>query len=288
MQPVFSLSYLTCLDQPPPSAIAVAAAAGYSLVGLRLLPAGPGGIAHRLMDDPAGLANTLAALRDTGVSVFDLEMIRLGADFSVEPYRAFLETGARLGARAVLVAGDDSDEGRLIDSFGALCEASAPYGLSAELEFMPQTQVRDVRSALRVLTGAGQANAGIIVDALHFQRSRSSIDDALAIPAHWLTYLQICDAPAEIPATIAALNYTARHERLLPGEGGIDLVGLFAKLPRDLPISVEVPNDQRAAAAGAIGWARQALAAARAVLAAAWADAEVASNPAPSRAKRLP
>jgi len=286
MQPVFSLSYLSCLDQPPPRAIAVAAEAGYSHVGLRLLPAAPGGVAHRLMDDPAGLADTLAALCDTGIRVFDLEMIRLGADFAVEPYRAFLETGARLGARAVLVAGDDRDEGRLTDSFSTLCEASAPYGLSAELEFMPQTQVRDVRSALRVLTGAGQANAGIIVDALHFQRSRSSIDDALAIPAHWLTYLQICDAAAEIPESIEALNYTARHERLLPGEGGIDLVGLFAKLPRDLPISVEVPNDRRAAAAGATGWARQALAAARAVLAAAWADAEVAPDPAPTGAKR--
>ena len=174
MSTIYSLSYLTCLDQPPPRAIQVAAATGYQCVGLRLLPASPGGIAHRLMDDPHGLSETLAAMRDTGVRVFDLEIIRLDRDFSPEAYLRFFETGAKLSARSVLVAGDDDDESRLTDSFARACEAAAPFGLSVDLEFMPQTKVPDVRAALRVLEKAGQSNSAIIVDALHFARSRSS------------------------------------------------------------------------------------------------------------------
>ena len=64
MQPLFSLSFLTCLDAPPPAAIRTAAETGYDAIGLRLLPAMQGGIAFRLMDDAPLLRETLDALRD--------------------------------------------------------------------------------------------------------------------------------------------------------------------------------------------------------------------------------
>ena len=60
--------------------------------------------------------------------------------------------------------------------------------------------------------------------------------------------------------------HTARCERLMPGEGGIDLQGLFAALPRDLPVSVEVVHLDRMAQAGQAEWARQSLAISRALL----------------------
>jgi hypothetical protein len=60
--------------------------------------------------------------------------------------------------------------------------------------------------------------------------------------------------------------HTARCERLLPDEGVIDLRGLFASLPADLPVSVEVPNHLRARPVGDLAWSGQALAASRAVL----------------------
>jgi len=266
MPRTYSLAYLTQLDLPPARAVAIAARTGYAFVGLRLLPAAPGGVAHPLMDDPAGLADTLAAVADSGVGVFDLELIRLGPAFRAADYGSFFEVGARLGARAILVAGDDPDAGRLTASFAALCEACAPFGLSADLEFMPWTSVPDASTALRVVTAAGQPNGGILVDALHVARSRSSLADVAAIPRERLHYAQICDAPAAVPDTVEGLIRTARSARLLPGEGGIDLAGLFATLPPDLPVSVEVPNDARAPALGPEAWARQALAAARAVL----------------------
>jgi sugar phosphate isomerase/epimerase len=34
----------------------------------------------------------------------------------------------------------------------------------------------------------------------------------------------------------------ARGDRLFPGEGGLDLRGLLAALPHDLPMSLEIPH----------------------------------------------
>ena len=51
------------------------------------------------------------------------------------------------------------------------------------------------------VTQAEQPNAGVLVDALHFDRSRSSIDELARVPAHRLHYWQICDGPAERPAS---------------------------------------------------------------------------------------
>ncbi|MBV8912754.1 MAG: sugar phosphate isomerase/epimerase, partial [Acetobacteraceae bacterium] len=186
---------------------------------------------------------------------------------------------ARLGARSILVASDDPDEARMTASFAAFCETASPYGLSADLEFMPQSQVHDARAALRIIEAAGQPNAAIIVDALHVSRSRTPLSDIAAIPRSRMNYGQICDGPAEIPQTLDGLNHAARRERLLPGEGAIDLVGLFATLPPDLPVSVEIPNEKQAPLLGAREWARRALEASKEVL--ARADARRAAPPHP-------
>ncbi len=261
MRPTYSLAHLTALALPPAELVAVAARTGYQHVGLRLAPAAPGGLAYPLMHDAPALADTRARLEDFGVGVFDLEIVRVGPGFRASDYLPLFEVGARLGAKAMLVAGDDADEARLAASFASLCEAAAPFGLSADLEFMPWTKVPDARTALRIVTAAAQANGGVLVDALHFARSATSLGDIAAIPRGLLHYAQICDAPAEVPTTVEGLIHAARCERLLPGDGGIDLAGLFATLPGDLPISVEIPSDTRVAALGAEEWARLALAA---------------------------
>jgi sugar phosphate isomerase/epimerase len=267
MQRQFSLSFLTCLDASPPQAIRTAAETGYDFVGLRLLPASAGGVAFALMNQPGLLAETVAALDTTGIGVFDVEIVRIGPNFSVEAFKPFLETSARLGARSILVAGDDPDESRMTACFVAFCEAAAPFGLSADLEFMPQSQVPDARAALRIIEAAGQPNAAIIVDALHVSRSRTVLDDIAAISPDRMNYAQICDGPAEIPQTLDGLNHAARRERLLPGQGAIDLIGLFTTLPPDLPVSVEIPNEKQAPAFGRHEWARRALEASKEVLA---------------------
>jgi sugar phosphate isomerase/epimerase len=264
--PTISLAYLTSVPLSPPDVIRLATDLGYDAVGLRALPAASGGDASPLIEDAALRAETRRALA-AGVPVFDVEIVRLGPDFSVETFRPFLDLCGELGARAILVAGDDPDEARLTASFSAFCEAAAPYGLTGDLEFMPWTKVPDARSALRIVTAAAQPNGRVLVDALHAGRSQTTLGDIAAIPASRLSYAQICDAPGEIPTTDEGLIHTARQARLLPGEGGIDLTGIFSQLPTDLPISVEIPHLERSAQLGVREWARQALAATRTALA---------------------
>jgi sugar phosphate isomerase/epimerase len=264
--PTYALAQLTALSCNPAQIIELAARTGYDQAGVRLLPVAPGAIAYPLMDDPALLRETLLRMDDTGVRIFDLELIRIGTGFNVERYLPFFEVGARLGAKAVLVAGDEPDRSRMVDHYAALCDAMLPFGLTADLEFMPWTAVRDLDSAWRIVNEADRQNGGILVDALHFDRSDSHFEQLGEIPAQWLHYAQICDGPAQRPTTHEGLIQAARSERLLPGEGDIDLVRLWKELPTQLPVSVEIPHDERVAQMGVEAWARAALVAAKRTL----------------------
>ncbi len=267
METAFSLAHLTILDQAPPAAIGVAACAGYRYAGLRLLPATPDGVAYPLMADAALLRDTLACMAATGVGVFDLEIVRLGPATDPRGFLPLFETGARLSARAVLVAGDDPDPARLCERFALLCDLGAPFGLSMDLEFMPWTTVPDLAAAVRIVGAAARPNGGILVDALHFDRSGSNPAELAALPRAWLHYVQLCDAPSGRPADTAAMIHTARAERMFPGEGGIDLDAILHPLPRDLPVSLEVPTATLARTLDPTARARRAREAAASVLA---------------------
>jgi sugar phosphate isomerase/epimerase len=63
------------------------------------------------------------------------------------------------------------------------------------------------------------------------------------------------------------LLFQARAERLMPGEGGLDLVGILGALPPDAPLSLEIPMIELARTVGAVERARRMRAAALALLA---------------------
>ena len=262
----FFIGPLTALALSPPQLMEAAARAGADGIGVRMLPAAPGGIAHRLMDHPARLRETLAAKAATGMRILDIEMVRIGPAFDLEAYQGFFETAAALGAAHVLVAGDDPDEARTAAAFARVCEALQPYGLSADFEFMPWTAVRDLAAAKRIVAAAAQANGGILVDALHFARAGCQLHELDDVPPGCLHYAQICDGPLRGPDTLEGLIHAARCERGLPGEGGLDLKGLFDRLPAQAPICIETPSDTRAPVLGWDEWLRQAVAASRQVL----------------------
>jgi len=241
--PDFSLSYLTAPKMHPSEVLRIAAKTGYKAIGIRILPAAPGGEYFPLIENPHELPGILNTMQETGISICDLEMIRLNADFDVDQLKGFFEVGAKLKAKHILVAGDDPDTSRLSDAYAKLCEACAPYGLTADLEFMPWTEIKSIKDAYKVIQRANNpSNAGIIIDSLHFARSDSDISDIAKIPNHLFHYAQICDASGTKPATDAELISDARTNRLLPGEGGIDLKSIFTSISPNMPISIEIPN----------------------------------------------
>jgi sugar phosphate isomerase/epimerase len=127
---------------------------------------------------------------------------------------------------------------RLADTFAKLCELAARHNLNANLEPMPWVDVSNATTAKRLLDAAGKDNAALLVDAIHFFRAGDRFDD---LRGTRLRYAQLCDAPAERPADMQEIIRQARSDRLFPGEGGLDLKGLLATLPANLPLSLEIP-----------------------------------------------
>ncbi|WP_431207907.1 sugar phosphate isomerase/epimerase family protein [Burkholderia cepacia] len=250
------LAPLTVIELTPPQIVQCAADAGYDFVGLRLLPATETEVRYDFIGDTSSKRETLARLKDTGVGVLDAEILRLKPETDVAYYKPALDTAAELGARYVLVAGNDPDAARTADNFAKLCDLAAPFGLTPSLEPMPWTNVKDITQGARIIKAASRTNAGLLVDPIHFDRAGSSIDELRALPRDYFHYLQFCDAPAERPKNLETLLYQARAERLIPGQGSLDLASILRALPNGIPISVEVPME---------GWAKEAKATERAL-----------------------
>lgn len=265
-----SLAFLTTFDVGPEEAVRIAAACGYHKVGLRLLPAAPGSEPdYPLMTDDAELRRVQAALAETGVAVADLEIVRLRPQMDWDLMARFCERAEALGGQNVLVAGDDPERERLVEGFARFCDMAAGHGLTADLEFMPWTAVRDLSAARDVVEAAGRPNGGVLVDALHLDRAGSTLAEVAALPGHRINYVQFCDGPDPWDRSDQGMIDIARGARLFPGEGGIDLIGLARAIPQGVTISVEVPHRALAAKLDAHARAAMAIEATRGILRAA-------------------
>jgi sugar phosphate isomerase/epimerase len=215
------------------------------------------------------IRETRQRLDDTGLSVLDIEVLRLRPDTRVrDDFGPFLETGAYLGASDLLVTGNDPDHRRLADNLAELADFAGTFGVVPNLEPMPWTDVRDLGEATSVVHRCAGRRVGLLVDALHYDRTDATTADLQALPRDWIRYIQICDGSSPRPTSMDELRYQGRNARLFPGEGSIDLVAMLQALP-GVPISIEAPTQWRAPAAVR---ARAALRAARPVIWAADSD----------------
>ncbi|MDQ6916612.1 MAG: sugar phosphate isomerase/epimerase [Pseudomonadota bacterium] len=260
------LAALTVLELTPPEMVSCAADAGFDRVGLRLIPATPEEVQHAMVGDTPLVRETERRLKDTGIHCFDIEIFRLKPDTRVADYRAALETGARLGAREALIAGNDPDEPRLIENFAAFCDLARPYGIGINIEPMPWTDCRNFAQGVRVVTAAGRDNGGVLIDPIHFDRGGSDASEIPKVPRARFRYMQLCDAPAERPSDIHGLLHQARAERLMPGDGGLDLKGILRGVPNDIPLSLEIPMQTLSKSVSAVERTRQMLAKTRQLL----------------------
>lgn len=238
--------------------ISVAAQAGYSHVGLRLIPVAGQPVAH-----PFDVIDIERRLGDTGMRVLDVEVFRLMPETHVADFEPALAVAARLHATELLVHGADPNEARLIETFAGLCDLAARHGLAANLEPMPWVDVSNIAKAMRIVDGAARPNGGLLVDAIHFFRAGDTPQALAKVPRNFLRYMQLCDAPAERPSDMQEIIRQARSDRLFPGEGGLDLPGLMAALPAGIALSLEIPVAKKMEP---LERARRALAATEAIL----------------------
>ena len=245
MKQEYSLAHLTVMGLAPPEMVYVAARAGYDYVSPRLIYMGlPGEPNWALAEKPEMLRQTRAALAATGVRVHDIELARILKDVEPESYEPALAVAAELGARAVLSSIWVDDRAMVVDKFGRLCDLAGRYGLTVDLESVPIAVVTNLAQALDVLNAVDRDNAGLMIDTHHFHRARDRVEALDAVPRRWFHFAQICDATAEIPADRERMIHILRAERLYCGEGGIDIAGILARLPR-MPYSIELPHVAR-------------------------------------------
>ena len=234
------LANMTVPDAAPLALIDAAEAGRFDAITLRIVAPTPAHGAPPVIGNPSLIRDIRLRLADTGVRVLDVGGIWLHPAFDAAAYLPALETAAGFGAKHFLMAGTDPLEQRVVDNLARFCELARPFGLKAVLEFIPYCETRSVADAIRVVSLAAQPNAGVLVDALHLNRSGGAPEQLRRYEPKWFAYCQLCDAPATPPPP-EQLPGEARGGRLYPGQGALPLIELLDALPPDIPIGVEAP-----------------------------------------------
>lgn len=234
------LSALTVLDAPPPDAVSAAAAAGFDSVGVRVFPAGDEP-AWPLIGDTPLVRETRRRLGDTGITCWDVEVLRLREDKTLAEQLGILDAGHALGARYVLVNVNDSEETRRLHRLNRLAVEAEARGLTLAVEYMVFTEIKTLSDAL-ALVKAIEGPAVVLPDSLHAARSGGTAAELARVPPALIAYAQLCDTTAQpAPVTPEDALTEARTRRRLPGDGDLPLADFVRALPPRTALSVEAP-----------------------------------------------
>jgi len=234
--------------------------AGYDGIGLRVHRS-PGLPFHPVVGDAALTAEMKARL--DGLPVFDLYSFYLEPATDVSTFAPAMELGASVGAKYATVMGADTDWSRQRDNFVKTCDLARQFALTCSLEFAVIRPLATLPQTVRLIEES-KREAVICIDPLHLARSGGSPADVKALPAKYFPYAQISDGVLEPgepnPALFGKLGLGRRK---MPGEGTLPLRELLAVLPKNVPLSVELPHSLGAEGTSAHDWATTTLQAVR-------------------------
>lgn len=257
----YSLVHLTNAACTPPELIRAAAKAGFDCVSLRSIPTRmkreeksvgesvTGKMPFALSEDRELLKETQRAAKEEGIWIHDTENARIFDGVDVCEYEKDLEAAAELGIREILTNIWTEDEAFYEDAFAKLCELAAPYGQNVNLEFVTWSGIKGLGDAVRLLKKVRQPNQGIVLDTLHFYRSGNIPEELEGLPENWFRYVHLCDCPKKIPRQKEELIRVGLEERLIPGEGAVDIPGILSRLPAVVR-GLEIPHKKRIADLG--------------------------------------
>jgi sugar phosphate isomerase/epimerase len=242
-------------DTAPLAYIEATVAAGYDGIGLRVHRS-PGLPFFPVVGDAALIREMKARIADAKLAVYDLYSFYLEPGTDVASFAPAMELGASFGAKYATVMGADAEWSRQRDNFAATCDLAAQFGLTCSVEFAVIRPLATLPQTVRLITEA-KRDAVICIDPLHLARSGSSPADLKALDPKYVPYAQISDGVLEPgepnPALFGKLGMGTRK---MPGEGTLPLREILAALPKDVPLSVELPHALAPAGTSPHDWAK--------------------------------
>jgi len=213
------------------------------------------GISLRVRDHARARADGLtdadmrALLAEHGVAVAEIEVlnawrpgVRVGR--SAPSADEVFAIAAAVGARSICVVegpGDPPPLDEAVRAFAALCDRGADAGLLLHFEFWPGSAL-DLATCSAILAAADRSNAGLTVDSWHLARTAGGMDLLRSLPGERIVALQLCDSP-EVCEPEPDYMQATLTQRLVPGEGALDLVGFLRWLRAAgsaAPLGVEI------------------------------------------------
>ncbi|MET0321241.1 MAG: sugar phosphate isomerase/epimerase family protein [Duganella sp.] len=204
---------------------------------------------------PDGVAGVRAALARDGVGLTDFQVL-LDFDGAPGDQRAarrseavrMLDLAVQVGAHTLLVPASTDrrcDEARIVADLVWLAQQAAARGLRVAYEAMAWSTINcTTPAAWRSVQLAGQPNLGLVIDAFHIFARGREVADLDGIPPDKIYLVQLSDLAQ--PVAPGDLVATARHHRLLPGQGHFPLDRLVRRLQAigyAGPLGLEVFND---------------------------------------------
>lgn len=203
-------------------------------------------------NDSAAVASTLKRLR-LGLTDYQVLLDFDGAPDAIrESKRAealrMLDTAVAVGANTVLAPACTHAEcvpERIESDLRWLAREAAQRGLRIAYEAMAWSTVNHFTpDAWRTIQNVGEDNIGLVVDAFHIFVKKRTARDLDGIPADKIFLVQFSDLGHD-PAPENLID-TARHHRLLPGQGHFPVMSILdTVLAKGYtgPIGLEVFND---------------------------------------------
>jgi len=210
--------------------------AGYEGIGIRLYRA-PGRtynynpiVGHQtLMRD---VKQTSANL---GLEMYDIYSYYLQPEMEWDIILPTLDFAGELGAKYLLVIGDDSEWNRMCDNMARICEKINPMGIRACVEAYA-TALTPLATAVKFCEDCKAYDVGLCMDPRQGFRDEHEESNALlkAVDRSLLPYAQINDSTPY-----------GTNNGILPGEGQVPLFSYLDALPDGIDLSTEAqfPSD---------------------------------------------
>jgi sugar phosphate isomerase/epimerase len=210
--------------------------AGYEAIGIRLYRA-PGRTYNfnPILGNTALMRDVKKAIPDLGLEMYDIYSYYLQPEMEWDIIMPTLDFAGELGAKFLLVIGDDPEWNRMCDNMGRIGDKLKPMGIQPVVEAYANL-LTPMATAVKFCVDCKAHNVGLCLDPRQgFRDEKNDSNVALkAVDRALLPYAQINDSTP-----------FGTNNGILPGEGQVPLFDYLDALPEGIDLSTEAqfPSD---------------------------------------------